>query len=293
MTASGELPRLVGRHKLVMTAVIGLCGGLILLAVSVRVLENHLIYFPPRYPEGFSSPGSFGLPVQEVWLTTRDNVRLNAYYLANNSSPKALLWLHGNAENIGYGLARLAVYSRLDVNVLALDYRGYGKSEGSPDEPGVYLDAETAYQYLVEQLHFEPENVVLLGHSLGGAVAIDVASRRKCGGLVVVSSFTTAREMARRMFRLPGFEYLPKSRFDSLAKITRVRAPVLVAHGTRDETVPFSMGQRLFQAAAEPKWFYAVEGAGHNDVVEVGGERYLQQVKSLIEAGSAPPAAPR
>lgn len=276
-----------------MTALIGVCGGLILFAVSVRILENRFVYFPPRYPEGFSPPERLGLPVREVWLTTQDNVRLNAYYLVNDSSPKALLWLHGNAENIGYGLARLSVYSRLGVSVLALDYRGYGKSEGSPDEAGVYLDADAAYQYLVEQLRLQPENVVILGHSLGGAVAVDLASRRKCGGLVVVSSFTTGREMARRMFLLPGLEYLPKSRFDSLAKIAQVRAPVLVVHGTRDETVPFSMGQRLFEAAPEPKWFYPVEGATHNDVVEVGGQRYLQQVKALIEAGSSGSAASR
>jgi fermentation-respiration switch protein FrsA (DUF1100 family) len=269
-----------------MTAIFAACVGVILLAVSIRVMENRFIYFPPRYPEGFPPPEKLDARVQEIWLTTRDGVSLNAFNLPNDSSPKALLWFHGNAENIGYGIHRLLSYARLGVSVLALDYRGYGKSSGSPDEAGVYLDADAAYDYLVRERHVQPENLVVLGQSLGGAVAVDLASRRKCGGLIVVSSFTTARDMARRMFRLPLMEYLPKSRFDSLAKIARVRAPILVVHGRRDEVVPFSMGQRLFAAAPEPKWFYAVEGAGHNDVVEVGGERYFKQVRAVIEAGT-------
>jgi len=117
---------------------------------------------------------------------------------------------------------------------------------------------------------------------LGGAVAIDLASRRECGGLIVESSFTSGRAMARRMFLIPLLEYVPKSRFDSLAKIAAVRAPILIVHGTRDEVVPSSMGQRLYEAAPEPKWFFAIKGAGHNDVLEVGGELYLKRVKHFL-----------
>lgn len=270
-----------------------LAGGaaLVLAVVIVRLLENRFIYFPPRYPEGFSPPEDYGLRLEDVWFVTKDHVRLNAWFLRNPSSPKVLLWLHGNAENIGYDLSLLKVYARLGINVLALDYRGYGKSEGSPDEAGVYRDAEAAYDYLVEARHFQPEDVVVFGHSLGGAVAIDLAAHRKCGGLIVQSSFTTGREMARRIFLIPGFEYIPKSRFDSLRKIARVRVPILIVHGTRDAVVPFSMGQRLFQAAPEPKTFLPVEGAGHNDVAEAGGERYLERLRGFIRvpaSASAP-----
>jgi len=266
-----------------MTLLLGVGAGLILVVVSLRVFENRFIYFPPRYPEGFSSRKNYGLDVQEVWLTARDNVRLNAYYLANPASPKALVWFHGNAENIGDGLEHLKFYFRLGVNVLALDYRGYGRSEGSPDEAGIYRDADAAYDYLIQARHFRPEDLVVFGHSLGGAVAIDLASRRKCGALIIESTFTAGREMARRVFRLPLLEYVPKSRFDSLAKLARVRVPVLVVHGTRDPVIPFSMGRRLFEAAAEPKSFFPVEGAGHDDLIEVGGERYLERLKEIIE----------
>lgn len=275
-------------RRLAMTLLIGVGAGLILVVVFLRVLENQFIYFPPRYPVGFSAAENYSLHGEEVWLTTKDHVRLNAYFLPNPSSPKVLLWFHGNAENIGYGMGRLKFYSRLGFNVLAVDYRGYGKSEGSPDEAGVYRDADTAYDFLVQGRHLQPQDIIVLGHSLGGAVAVDLASRRGCGGLIVESSFTSAREMARRMFRIPLIEYIPKTRFDSLAKITQVRAPVLVVHGTRDQVIPFSMGRRLFEAAPEPKFFFPVDGAAHDDIVEVAGERYLERLRAFVEEKVSP-----
>jgi len=265
---------------------LGVAAGLILVVGLIRLLENRFIYFPPRYPEGFASPESYGLHVEEIWLTSQDGVRLNAWYLPNSTSSKVLLWFHGNAENIGYGLGHLKYYSRLGISVLAVDYRGYGKSEGSPNEAAVYRDADAAYDYLVGERHIQPKDIIILGHSLGGAVAVDLASRRECGGLIVESSFTRGREMARRMFLIPLLEYVPKSRFDSLAKITRVRTPILVVHGTHDPVIPFSMGKRLFEVAPEPKWFIPIEGAGHDDIVDVGAERYLERLKTFIEAPS-------
>jgi len=258
--------------------------ALLLVVVLVRLLENRLIYFPPRYPAGFLLHGDPPFGVEEVWLNTADHVRINAFYLANPSSRKVLLWFHGNAENIGYGLPHLRLLSQAGVSVLAVDYRGYGKSEGTPDEAGVYRDADSAYAYLVNDRQFHPEDVIIYGRSLGGAVAIDLASRRPCGGLIVQSSFTSARAMARRMFGIPWFEYLPKTRFDSLRKIADVKAPVLVVHGTRDEVVPFAMGEMLFRAALEPKRFYPIEGAGHNDVAEVGGVNYLAALTAFVSS---------
>jgi fermentation-respiration switch protein FrsA (DUF1100 family) len=269
-------------RRLAMVAGLGIAAALLVVVLMIRVLENRLIYFPPRYPEGFPDPASYGLRLEEVWVTTEDGLRLNAWFLPAPASPKVLLIFHGNAENIGYGLARLRALARLGVNVLALDYRGYGKSEGAPDEAGIYLDAETAYRYLSEIRQFQPKDILVSGQSLGGAVAIHLASRHQCGGLIVESSFTSGREMARRVFRMPLVEYVLQSRFDSLAKIKQVRCPILIAHGTRDEVVPFSMGQRLYQAAPEPKMFLAVEDAGHNDLLLVGGEKYLEALRTLI-----------
>lgn len=273
--------------RLAMTLAIGVVAVLLLIVAVIRHFENSFIYFPPRFPEGFQPTHASSLPVEDVWLTTRDNIRLNGWYLPNPGSEKALLWFHGNAENIGYGLGQAAFYSRLGVNVLAVDYRGYGRSGGSPDEAGVYRDADAAYDYLIRVRHIQPKNIIIYGHSLGGAVAIDLASRRECGGLIAQSAFTSIRDMARRTFHIPLFEYVPKSRFNSLAKIQRVRAAILIVHGTRDETVPFSMGQRLFAAAPEPKFFFPIEGAGHNDVIEIGGDVLLERFKSFLERPAA------
>lgn len=265
-----------------MNIALGIAVGLVLFVVLVRAFENRLIFFPPRYPEGFAKPEAFGIHPDEIWLTASDGVKLNAYFLAAAGSPEVLLWFHGNAENIGMGLDHLKALSGLGVNVMALDYRGYGKSEGSPNEAGVYRDADAAYQYLAETRKFAPKDIYLYGHSLGGAVAVDLASRRECGGLIVESSFTSVPDMARHVYRVPLARYLPRSRFDSMAKIARVHAPVLIIHGTQDAIVPFEMGRQLFEAAREPKSFMPIEGAGHDDPYIVGGQSYFDRLQAFL-----------
>ncbi len=260
--------------------------GLVLLEILIRVFENRLIFFPPRYPEGFAQPEAYGIHPEEIWLAASDGVKLNAYFLAAPDSPKVLLWFHGNAENIGMGLDHLKWLSRLGVNVMELDYRGYGKSEGSPSEAGVLRDADAAYLYLVENRKFLPKDVYLYGHSLGGAVAVDLASRRECGGLIVESSFTSIPDMARHIYRVPVAQFLPRSRFDSRAKISGIAAPVLVIHGTRDPVVPFEMGRHLYEAAHEPKTFLPVEGAQHDDPYLVGGRLYFDRLHEFLNGGA-------
>ena len=269
--------------RLLTMVLVAIAAGILIAVVTLRVIENHLIYFPPRYPEGFPPAQTFERDGEEVWLLTEDGVRIDAFYRSNPASKQVLLWFHGNAENIGYDLDHLRALAKIGVNILAVDYRGYGKSEGKPDEAGVYRDANAAYDYLINQRHFRAQEIVIYGHSLGGAVAVNLASRRPCGRLIVQSSFTNARAMARRMLVIPLLEYVAKSRFDSLQKIREVHAPILVVHGTRDEVVPFRMGQQLFRAAPEPKRFYPIEGAGHNNLMEVGGESYLACLASFVK----------
>ena len=268
--------------RLLTMVLVAFAAGIVIVFVTIRVIENRLIYFPPRYPEGFPSPQTYEREVEDVWLLTDDGVRINAFYRMNPASKQVLLWFHGNAENIGYDLDHLRALAKIGVNILVVDYRGYGKSEGKPDEVGVYHDADAAYDYLLNKRHFRAQDIIIYGHSLGGAVAINLASRRPCGGLIVQSSFTSVLAMAQRMFPIPFLGYAAKSRFDSLQKIRGVHAPILIVHGTRDEVVPFAMGQQLFAAAPEPKRFYPVEGAGHNNLMEAGGESYLAYLQSFV-----------
>lgn len=261
---------------------IGVALGLAFGSLMIRLLENRMIFPAPRYPQGFVPPESYGLKAEEVWLTTSDGVRINGWFFPQTGAKRVLLFFHGNAENIGTGLGRTKVLSTLGLNIFAVDYRGYGKSEGSPDEAGVYRDADAAYRYLTGERGFRPKDVIIHGVSLGGAVAIDLASRVECGGLIAESTFTSARDMARHAFFIPLFAYVPKSQFKSVDKIASVRAPVLVIHGKRDELIPFTMGEQLFRAAPGPKTFAPMENAGHNDVLFVNAEAYLESLRKFL-----------
>ena len=262
---------------------IGVALGLAIGSLMIRLLENRMIFPAPRYPEGFVPPGTYGLKAEEVWLTTSDGVRVNGWFFPHAESSKVLLLFHGNAENIGTGLGRTKVLSALGLNIFAVDYRGYGKSEGSPDEAGVYRDADAAYRYLTGERGFRPKDVIIHGVSLGGAVAIDLASRVECGGLIAESTFTSARDMARLAFRIPLFAYVPKSQFKSITKIVRVRAPVLIIHGRRDDLIPFTMGEQLFRAAPSPKSLVPMDNAGHNDVLMVNRDEYLAYLREFMD----------
>lgn len=268
--------------RLLTMILVVVAAGTLMVVVFLRVIENHLIYFPPRYPDGFPSPQALQQEGEDVWLLTGDGVRINALYHSNPASKQVLLWFHGNAENIGYGLEQLRALATIGINILAVDYRGYGKSGGKPDEAGVYRDADAAYDYLIKERHFRAQDIIIYGHSLGGAVAVNLASRRPCGGLIVQSSFTSARAMARRMFVIPLIDKVVKSRFDSVQLIRDVHAPILIVHGMRDEVVPFAMGRQLFAAAPEPKRFYAIEGAGHNNLLPAGGRSYLECLRRFV-----------
>jgi fermentation-respiration switch protein FrsA (DUF1100 family) len=180
---------------------------------------------------------------------------------------------------------------RLGVSVLLFDYRGYGRSEGSPDEQGTYRDARAAYRYAVEVSHVPPQDLVLFGESLGAAVAVQVALERPVGALVLESAFTSIPDMARAAYPfLPPVGPLIRTRYDTLAKVPRLTLPLLVLHGERDDIVPIEQGRRVFEAAGRPKRFFAIPGAGHNDTYDTGGGAYWRALGEFLE--SLPPSGP-
>jgi fermentation-respiration switch protein FrsA (DUF1100 family) len=274
-----------------------LCGGLILI---IMALEDSFIYFPSKYPEGFwdvesisAREGELVPKIEDCAFTATDGTRLHGWYCAPHRktgdglepvrSRMVLLWFHGNAGNISHRYEMIRMLMKIPVNIFIIDYRGYGKSQGEPSERGIYADARGAWDYLTGERGIAPERIIVFGKSLGGAAAVDLASKVKAAGLIVQSSFTSASDMAASI--LPVYpRFFLKTKMDSKRKIAGVDCPKLFIHSRADEVVPFELGRRLFEAAPEPKLFYEVERAPHNSTYVVGGKDYLQALRSFINS---------
>jgi hypothetical protein len=243
-------------------------------------LVDSLIFQPT--PGADLRPSQLGISAEEVFLRTDDGVRIHAFYLPAPGADRALLFLHGNAGNASHRLPNAADLMRLSCNVLLLDYRGYGLSEGRPSERGAYADARAGLAHLKDQRGFPESRIVLFGRSLGGAVAVDLALDRPVAGVILESTFSSVSDLARSLGG-PLMGALAGRRFDSVAKIDRVRAPLLFFHGDLDEIVDSALGRRLFEAARQPKSFETIAGAGHNDTVQVGGRRYYDRIRVFLD----------
>ena len=260
---------------------------LLVIAVGVRhmsFLDQMMVYFPER--ELSTTPANVGLAFEDVSLTAADGTKLHGWHVPGESST-TLLWLHGNAGNISHRVDNIAMLVRhTGLGVFIIDYRGYGRSEGKPTEKGLYMDAEAAFEHMTVELGLDPvEDIVLFGRSLGVGVAVEMATRRRVRGVVVESGFTSVREMSKSsgmgalsILLLP----LIDARYDSLSKIGWALSPVMVIHGDRDDMVPFEMAEKLYAAAPEPKRFYPVPGALHNDTYTVGGDAYFEALREFI-----------
>ena len=251
------------------------------LLIKFTNVINQFIYFPERVID--QDPGDFGLEFEDVYLETSDGVRIHGWFVPGSGGP-TLVWFHGNGGNISNRADNIAgLNRRLGVSILIIDYRGYGLSDGSPDEQGTYLDAEAAVAHALSRPDVDPERLVLFGRSLGCAVAAEMAVRHDVYAVVLESPFTSVPAMARRAYPfLPGLGLLTGNMYDTLGKTARIDAPVMVLHGDSDEIVPFEMGREVFEAAQEPKRFYAIRGAGHNDTFAVGGAPYLDALASFL-----------
>lgn len=268
------------------------------------VLENRLVFQPTKYPGGgdwsvIGAPalvpeGSIVPRITDCEILTDDNVRLHGWYAVPVNKGKngalaapvatsvTILYLHGNAGNIASRRDSLERLVTLPANVFLVDWRGYGKSNGSPSENGLYRDARASWRYLIRERGEPPGRIFLLGESLGNAPAILLATEEKPAGLIVQAAFTSLPDMAHHLYPfVPRF--LVRTRMDNLARIGRVRCPTLFVHSKTDEVIPYEQGQRLFDAAPEPKHFYTVEGAGHNDLDSVGGDDYLRALRGFVE----------
>ena len=243
--------------------------------------QRELIFLPS--PDIERTPGDLGLHYEEVWVPVAGSepISMNGWWLrSDDADAPALLYLHGNDLNIAGNIEHIASLCRLGFSVLSVDYRGYGKSGGGfPSERQVYEDAESAWRYLIRDLRADPGRAFIYGHSLGGAVAIELGLHHpEAAGVVVESTFTSIPDMAKLAYWMFPVDWLLHQRFDALARVPLLRLPVLFIHGTADAEVPYTMSERLFEAARGPKWLTLISGGGHEDSAETGATVYARDV---------------
>jgi hypothetical protein len=252
--------------------------------------QAHFIFRPERIIS--KTPAEYQLLFEDVYVKVNDgngkNERIHAWWIpAENPSDRYLLYLHGSALNIGANIIHARRFHQMGFSVLLVSYRGYGKSDGTfPTEAQVYVDAQVAWTYLVEQKCLDPAAIFIYGHSLGGAVAIQLAlNNPAAGGLIVEAAFTSIADMARRVpkYRIFPLELIVHERFDSIEKVSRLQVPVLYIHGTDDKLVPPEMSSELYDRTASSKQLKLILGGGHNNSAFVGSDEYLQAVKNFID----------
>lgn len=244
--------------------------GLLMIA---WLFPNRVIFRPPA--------ASYRDDDSVIKLRTTDGETITAKFYENDSAVFTILFSHGNAEDIG-GIEPFILRLRdKGFSVLVYDYRGYGTSEGSPSETNTYKDIDAAYRYLTEDRNIPSTRIIVHGRSLGGGVATDLAAREPVGGLILESTFTSASRVLSRI------KILPFDKFESINKITSVTCPVMVIHGTEDRTIPFHHGETLFKAGRDPRTFFWVEGAGHNNLFNRAGDRYLTAIRDFADSLSS------
>jgi alpha-beta hydrolase superfamily lysophospholipase len=252
--------------------------GYIAVGVLLGCCQSRLIYFPDA--ELIDSPASVGYDYQDVWLTTEDGETIHSWVVPAKKPIGVVLIFHGNAGNISHRMLTLRIFHDMDLTCMIIDYRGYGRSSGSPDEAGTYRDADAAWAHLTQR--YKPEEIVIFGRSLGGAVAANLASRVAPAGLILESSFASVPAMARDMLPLFWLEPFLQYEYNTLEIIDTIGCPLLVIHSPDDEIIPYAQGQSVFNAAREPKQFLELQGP-HNSGFLDSLPTYTPTLKTFIQ----------
>lgn len=267
--------------------------SILILKILFMIFEERLIFFPSKYPEGFYEDARTIPNMKDCWITTEDGVKLHGVFASVDNPLATLVISHGNAGNITHRFEMMKRLMRAGFNVLFYDYRGYGKSEGSPGEEGVYKDGRAAFDFALTLQGVDPHRIVLWGTSLGGAVAVDVAFHRPAAAaLILESTFTSAKDVVREVYHFLPASLLLHSQFNSMEKIPDISIPVFCMHGNRDSVIPYKLGRQLYEAARQPKQFYEIAGADHNDTYLVGGNEYMLQIRDFIIKSLGPKNGP-
>jgi hypothetical protein len=234
---------------------------------ALYVFQRHLLYFPGVERPELGDLAALG--VREVTLKTADGLSLLSWYVPPRDGHSVIAYLHGNGGHIGYRAERLRWFARNGYGVLMVEYRGYGGNPGTPSESGLVTDGVAALDFLGGE-GIAPNRLVIYGESLGSGVAVLLVARRQVASLILEAPFTSVAEVAQYHYLFMPASALVRDRFDSLAMIGEVKAPILVLHGEQDRVVPLRFGRALFDAAPEPKELWLSRDAGHEDLVRHG-----------------------
>jgi uncharacterized protein len=251
----------------------------VIACIYIYSQQKSLIYYPVK--EWATTPDREQLPYENISLMTSDRVRLSAWYIPRAGSHKVILFAHGNAGNISHRLDSIRLFHELGFNVLIFDYRGYGKSAGQPSEAGTYRDIDAAWRYLTQTRKFTARQIVLFGRSLGGAVAVDLATRQTPAALIVESSFSSVKDMADQLFVWFPSRLLLRYHYRTIDKMAQINSPLLILHSPDDDIIPFEQGVALYNAAKQPKVFARLAG-GHNEGLLLNRRAYKQQLKTFL-----------
>jgi fermentation-respiration switch protein FrsA (DUF1100 family) len=267
--------------KRMLTALVTVAIAYGLFVLLIYVAQDRLVYFPIR--ELTATPRTLGFDYDDVSLTTEDDVRLHGWFVAAPSARATILHFHGNGGNISHRLERIAIFRRLGLSVLLIDYRGYGRSEGAPSEEGTYRDARAAWRYLTETRGLAASTIILHGESLGGGVATHLATERTPRALIVESSFISMVALGAEVYPWLPVRWISRYTYPSRENLARVRAPVLIIHSRDDEIIPYHHGEDLYAAALEPKYLLTIRG-DHNGGFVLSAERYVAGVDTFLQA---------
>ncbi len=251
----------------------------------LETLHSNLIFYPSK--ELNSSPASEGIQYEEVYIDTSDGEKLYGYFLPSvgvglKPSRTVMLYLHGNAENVSaWYMACTEIQKHVPVNSLIVDYRGYGKSTGTPSLDGVILDAKAMYKYLIDR-GYKPGDISVYGRSIGGAIALELAACEKIKSVVVQSSFTSLKDIAKELYAFLPHELIKNNIWNSKELITKIKAPVLISHGDKDEIISINHSYKLYELANEPKKLIVLKGATHNDISSFLSEEYFKTLKEYF-----------
>ncbi|MDZ7689950.1 MAG: alpha/beta fold hydrolase [Balneolaceae bacterium] len=258
----------------------GLLAGYLLLLVILYVFQAQFIYHPTKSLP--ITPKSVGLKYQDVNFTAEDGTPLHGWYVPNEHARGTVLFQHGNAGNISGRLETIEILNRLGLNVLIYDYRGYGRSDGSPSEEGTYMDAMAAWNYLTEEKGVPPGKIILMGRSLGGGVTSWLANHTEPAAVILESTFTSAPDLATDLYPIFPTSRLIKYSYPNEQNIKKIKVPILIAHSPEDGLIPYKHGKKLFDIANEPKQFYQMQG-DHGDGFLLSGDSYVKALGSFVD----------